>query len=628
MTAAELAECVKGARRAGAGFVALCPAHDDARASLSFADGTRGLVVKCHAGCSAEAVAGALGLRLADFFHPNTDSEDTRRGLGCIAAIYHYRDPSGALLYEVVRYEPKTFRPRRPDGAGGWTWNLNGVRRVLYRLHELRGHRTVYVVEGEQDADALTALGIPATTNTGGAGKWTHEFTAQLFAAGITHIVILPDNDTPGESHARTVAGSCLAAGLTVKVVRLPGLAPKGDVSDWLGAGHTRADLAEVVQAMPEVTPADLIEPDDSRRGRGDGLALTSIGELLAEPEEECAWLVEGRLPVGGLSLIAGKPKAGKSTASRCLALAVARGEPWLSFSTRQGPALYLGFEEKRQEVRRHFRAMGARSDDALWVLIERAPDDALGRLRETAEKVRPALIVVDTVARLVRVKDWNDYGQVTAGLEPLLALARETGAHVLLVHHAGKGERDGGDIILGSTAIFGTVDTALLVKRSARYRTLSSIQRYGPDLEETTVTLDTETGLLSAGMPRREADEAEAALAILVYLAGQAEPVEESAIDEAVEGKRGPKVKALRRLVKDGRVTRTGAGKKGEPYRYADSGSSFPHIPGNQETRKADTSPGARHGDEDSGSLVSVTGGGPAEPQEQESGDTEEVEL
>lgn len=170
MNAAEFSARVEGARQASHGFTARCPAHEDRRASLSFCDGERGLLVKCHAGCSLEAVASALGLRVADLFlDSGTDRPPgaERRAV----ATYTYHDEARTLLFEVVRFPPKDFKQRRPDGRGGWIWDLHGVRRVLYRLPEIRRQATVYLTEGEKDADRLWTHGIPATTNPGGAGK-------------------------------------------------------------------------------------------------------------------------------------------------------------------------------------------------------------------------------------------------------------------------------------------------------------------------------------------------------------------------------------------------------------------------------------------------------------------------
>src|SRR5439155_12397953 len=176
---------------------------------------------------------------------------------------------------------------------------------------------------------------------------------------------------------------------------------------------------------------------------------FTSVGDLLNEPEEAVRWLVEDHLPAGGDSLLVAKPKVGKSTLARCLALAVARGKDFLGFKTRQGPVFYLALEEKRAEVRRHFRAMGARDDDPIFVFCASSPADGLTQLRDAMKDRKPVLVIVDPLFHFVRVKDGNDYAAVTTALEPLHVLARESGAHVLAVHHLGKGDRQGGDAVL-----------------------------------------------------------------------------------------------------------------------------------------------------------------------------------
>jgi hypothetical protein len=366
--------------------------------------------------------------------------------------------------------------------------------------------------------------------------------------------------------------------------------------------------------------------PAVSNRAARTGLIFTRLTDLLHEPEETTAWLVDGRLPTGGLSLLAGKPKAGKSTLARCLALAVARGEAWLGWPTVKGPVFYLALEEKRAEVRRHFQAMGATEED-VRVFAAPSPEDGLPQLRDAAAQEKPALIIVDPLLRFVRLRDANDYAAVTQALEPLLTLARDTDAHLLAVHHLGKVNRDGGDGIIGSTAFFAAVDTALLLRWSEQYRTLSTIQRYGDNLEEITLTLDPVTRWVSAGPSRREADQAKMADSILEYLAGQSEPVEESAIDEAVEGRKAVKVKVLRALLAERQVVRTGAGRRGDPYRYARAGGrsadssslvpSYIREPGNQKPEIAET---PRQDDLYSRSRENAPAPGPSESRERES--------
>jgi putative DNA primase/helicase len=255
MTSRELSALIPDAKLHGEWYQALCPGHDDQRQSLSFRDGDRGVIVKCHAGCTVEQIAAALGIRVADLFYDNGAATAKR-----IVATYPYVDEHGQLLYEVIRYAPKSFKQRQPDGADGWLWNLNGIRRVLYRLPELHGHATLFLVEGEKDADRLWSLGLPATTNSGGAGKWTDDYTRQLAAAGVRDVLILPDNDVPGDQHAQQVAQSCHAAGLNVRIITLPGLPPRQkkhgqDISDWLDGGRTVQDLQAAMVAAPAWRP-------------------------------------------------------------------------------------------------------------------------------------------------------------------------------------------------------------------------------------------------------------------------------------------------------------------------------------------------------------------------------------
>ena len=163
---------LEGVVRRGDGYMALCPAHDDRTPSLSIREGDDGRVLlHCFGGCEPERVVAALGLGLADLYPMGPPGRGTPR----VVAEYPYRDETGALLYVVERREPKAFRQRRPDGHGGWLWNLDGARRVLYRLPALVAAdplEAVFLVEGEKDADALAALGLVATTSPLGAGKW------------------------------------------------------------------------------------------------------------------------------------------------------------------------------------------------------------------------------------------------------------------------------------------------------------------------------------------------------------------------------------------------------------------------------------------------------------------------
>jgi len=152
--------------------------------------------------------------------------------------------------------------------------------------------------------------------------------------------------------------------------------------------------------------------------------------------------------------------------------------------------------------------------------------------------------------------------------LDPLLILARETGCHVLLVHHASKADREGLDQILGSTAIGGCVDAGLILRRDeSGLRTLTSIQRCGTDLPETILAMDRFTRRVALGGLAATQKLAVAERRILDTLKDKS--LSEPDIKDAVGGNRGDTGKVLRKLYKAGRVTRTGAGKKGDPYTY-----------------------------------------------------------
>jgi hypothetical protein len=149
-----------------------------------------------------------------------------------IVATYDYCDEAGELLYQTVRYEPKDFRQRRPDARGGWTWSMGNVRRVLYRLPELLATEYpddwVFVVAGEKDAETLRALGFTSTTNPMGEGKWRDDYSEQLQGR---YVVVLPDQDRAGDSHAKAVKVSLSRHAAEVRIVDVP---EGKDVTEWV----------------------------------------------------------------------------------------------------------------------------------------------------------------------------------------------------------------------------------------------------------------------------------------------------------------------------------------------------------------------------------------------------------
>jgi len=251
------------------GWLALCPGHNDTKPSLSIKEADGKILLHCHAGCANPDILASMGLTMADMNHNGRKPVLELREV----ATYDYTDETGKLLYQVVRYDPKDFRQRQPDGNGGWLWNLKGISPVLYRLPEvskaITEGRTVYICEGEKDCDNLVKIGLTATTNSGGAEKWRPEYAEALKGASV---IILSDKDAPGKRHASKVATSLHGNTKSIKVVELPDRngCQFNDVSDWLAVGGTTAEMDRLASETPEYKldePVDLAVLLDNVRG-------------------------------------------------------------------------------------------------------------------------------------------------------------------------------------------------------------------------------------------------------------------------------------------------------------------------------------------------------------------------
>jgi len=181
-----------------------------------------------------------------------------------IVATYDYTDENGTLLYQVARLEPKSFRHRRPDGKGGWIWQKS-ERAVLYRWPDILKNPdgTVFICEGEKDADRVAGLNLCATTVAG--GKWTQDCIEALRGRDC---IIFEDNDETGSKKALDAATAFYGVAKTIRIVRFPDLPEKGDVSDWLDAHPHNDDKPFPVQRRAcSQFPSTLAPPSDRTRG-------------------------------------------------------------------------------------------------------------------------------------------------------------------------------------------------------------------------------------------------------------------------------------------------------------------------------------------------------------------------
>jgi putative DNA primase/helicase len=224
------------AHRNGSAWMALCPAHDDRNPSLAISEKDGNILIHCHAGCDQRAVIAAL--RGRGLWERGANPNLVRR----IVATYDYTDETGELLYQVVRYEPKAFHQRRPDGHGGWIWRKSECQ-VLYHLPEVLEAAIVFVVEGEKDAEALRSHGFVATTNAGGAkAPWLPQFTDALRGR---EVILIPDNDAPGRRRVLAIARALLGKAAKIIILELEGVK---DVTEWFEAGHGEVELIAQVE--------------------------------------------------------------------------------------------------------------------------------------------------------------------------------------------------------------------------------------------------------------------------------------------------------------------------------------------------------------------------------------------
>ncbi len=237
------------------GIEALCPAHDDKKASLTASRNGEKILFKCQAGCINNEILQIIDMEWNQFFVHSDNSKTPKKKEVC---RYRYENKDGNHAFDVVRLVPKTFRPQRPDGK----WSLEGVERVPYRLPELlqgvKDSKLLLLLEGEKDVDRAIVMGFVATTFVGGAGKWRDEYSEYFRGADV---VLIPDNDIPGLKGMTYIAKKLHGTASRIRMLELPGLGPcedkhGKDFSDWADLdGNTNNTLEKIISELPEWLP-------------------------------------------------------------------------------------------------------------------------------------------------------------------------------------------------------------------------------------------------------------------------------------------------------------------------------------------------------------------------------------
>ena len=196
---------------------------------------------------------------LLDRYNPQSAQQTQQRSDKTIVATYDYTDENGKLLYQSVRFEPKSFQQRRPNGSNTWIWDLKNTRRVLYHLPKLvqwlDEKHVIHIPEGEKDADNLITLGFAATTTAGGVNSTLPSDFKHIFRDA--SIVIWADNDAVGKKFAERKADTLFGHAKSLKIC----YSPEGkDISDWIAKGATKQDIARLVEETEEYAQKSVLE--------------------------------------------------------------------------------------------------------------------------------------------------------------------------------------------------------------------------------------------------------------------------------------------------------------------------------------------------------------------------------
>ena len=376
-----------------------------------------------------------------------------------LVKTYDYTDTTGNLIFQVCRMEPKNFRQRRPDGKGGWQWNLQGITPVLYRMVEVIRADEVMICEGEKDADSLSELGFTATTCPMGAQKWREHYNEHLKGK---RVVILPDNDDAGRKHLVQVARSLASAGIEARVVILPDGVK--DVSDFVETFKDKSKAAERLAMM--IDGAEPYKPIEEAAEKKDGpptkVSLRITSEELAEAKLSPPCIVKNYL-YGDVANLTAPGGTGKTTQSLYEMARIALGRPLYSLEVcRPGWSLYVTAEDSREilvaRLREIMTAMDTGSEERqtvmdnvlIWDVAGEAfklieVRDGIIELTSLADEIvmayesdPPVLVVFDPAisfgASENLVND-NEQGLITAGRR----IVRGLGCCVRFVAHTGK---------------------------------------------------------------------------------------------------------------------------------------------------------------------------------------------
>ncbi|SHF84807.1 Primase C terminal 1 (PriCT-1) [Caldanaerobius fijiensis DSM 17918] len=388
-----------------------------------------------------------------------------------IPTIYTYTNVDGTPLFRILRYdrpEGKTFQTEHFDGKT-WQKGLNGTAKVLYNLPRLKeaitGGETIFVVEGEKCVHALEKLGLTATTNPFGAGSWIDEYAEQLKDA--KNVIILPDNDEAGHKHAQKVEESLKKYGINARIVGIPNLGEGEDVADLIAREEIdREWLLKSINTpvQPLILPViPLVEALEKELTKNNG-----------------NWRIEKLLPESGLTLLAARPKLGKTEVLLKIGASILMGENCFGRRTQQGRILWITSEDSSKRIYEGLTLYQAPHEVIarnVFTLDQSQVSSLLDadKIIETAKQLKVQTVIIEPLAALKEIgnlgmKNRLNYETLYSAMLPILRKAKNAGVLIVGVWHSVKGKAylkdvaDAVDAPLGSTAYTAIADSIVAI--------------------------------------------------------------------------------------------------------------------------------------------------------------------
>lgn len=453
---------------------------------------------------------------------------------------------------------------KRPQSAHPTYWESGDQRPMrvfgqsLLEKMAAGKSKSLFIVEGESDALTLwwhrrAALGVPGATMT--------HVLAREDVAWADRVVIIREPGDAGAKFVVSAAKRLREVGFSGEIVQAS-LNPHKDASDLhIAVNGDRTKFGSLLDdAVGRAVPA-VIESETAKAG---GLGVLTDDDLIARATDTTTWLVEGLLPAAGLMLMSARPKVGKSELARVLAKAVATGAEFLGRRCLEGKVVWVGLEESAAHLRDRIEALGLLGLGIQWV-VERPAQDETKWLRDVVARYKPDLLVIDTIARLLRIEDVNSYSEVARATQIMLDLRSEFGTAFVAIHHNNRA-----DSTLGSVQWEAFCDTIMLLTRSPQNeRFVRTTQRNGTDMESALLERDDDTGWITIAESKAMADQRAAEERILRYMSTLGRPATREEMARHCGRLIGSGRAAVDALVAAGLLKSKGTGTRSDPRLY-----------------------------------------------------------